>query len=190
MVAPKELKDVHPLGLSPVITDGDIVLAESGAIVEYLIGKYGAGRFMPLEPGYVDNLYCAFPPTDAIDFCLITVLPYILDTHYAEGTLMPLLVNQLIFTVVPERAPFFIRPILNMVFGMLMSRMVYPRIKENMKMIEAHLAKRPGKFFAGGDVPTSADFQMVFPLEAFCAKSEAENVGEHVRAYVEAIHGR
>ncbi|KAG9098005.1 hypothetical protein FS749_004929 [Ceratobasidium sp. UAMH 11750] len=169
MVAPKELRDVHPLGLSPVITDGDVVLAESGAIVEYLIGKYGAGRFTPPQSGYVDNLYY---------------------THYAEGTLMPLLVNQLIFTLIPERAPFFIRPILSMVFSMLMSQMIHPRIKVNMKMVEAHLAKRPGKFFAGGDAPTSADFQMIFPLESFSAKSEPDSTGEHVKAYVKAIHGR
>ncbi|KAG8758090.1 hypothetical protein FRC12_010097 [Ceratobasidium sp. 428] len=74
---------------------------------------------------------------------------------------------------------------------MLMSQMVNPRIKANMKMIEAHLAKRPSKFFAGGDAPTSADFQMIFPLEAFCAKSEEESdIGEHVRAYVKTIHDR
>ncbi|KAG8778017.1 hypothetical protein FRC12_025227 [Ceratobasidium sp. 428] len=63
MLAPKELRDVHPLGLSPVITDGKVVLAESGAIVEYLIGKYGAGRFNPPESGYVDNLYCMLRST-------------------------------------------------------------------------------------------------------------------------------
>ncbi|KAG9125717.1 hypothetical protein FRC07_006484 [Ceratobasidium sp. 392] len=171
MLAPKELRDVHPLGLSPVITDGDVVLAESGAIVEYLIGKYGAGRFTPPESGFVDNLYYA---------------------HYSEGTLMPLLVNRLIFTIVPERAPFFIRPILNMVFGMLDSQMISPRIKANIKMVDAHLAKRPGKFIAGGDAPTSADFQMIFPLEAFCARSQGEekDLGEHVKAYVETVHER
>lgn len=55
---PKELKSVHPLGKSPVITDGDVTLAESGAIVEYLIAKYGKGRAQPPESGWVDNLYC------------------------------------------------------------------------------------------------------------------------------------
>lgn len=56
--APKELKVVHPLGKSPVITDGDVTLAESGAIVEYLITKYGKGVGQPPESGYIDNLYC------------------------------------------------------------------------------------------------------------------------------------
>ncbi|QRV82183.1 glutathione S-transferase [Ceratobasidium sp. AG-Ba] len=167
-VAPKELKAVHPLGLSPVITDGDVVLAESGAIAEYLIEKYGNGRFTPPESGRIDELYYK---------------------HYAEGTIMPLLVNQLIFTLAPQRAPFYIRPVLNMVFGMLMSQMIYPRIKLHMEMIEKHLAARPGKFISGGDIPTAADFQMIFPLEAYVARTESE-VGEHIQAYVKAIHER
>ena len=47
MLAPPELKQVHPLGRSPVIRDGDFVLAESGAILEYLVERYGSGRFVP-----------------------------------------------------------------------------------------------------------------------------------------------
>ncbi len=48
-LAPPELKAVHPLGKSPVIEDGDVKIAESGAIVEYLIEKYGKGKFKPAE---------------------------------------------------------------------------------------------------------------------------------------------
>lgn len=56
--APPIFKKMHPLGKSPIITDGDIVLAESGAIVEYLIAKYGKGRYTPNDEGFVDNIYC------------------------------------------------------------------------------------------------------------------------------------
>ncbi len=45
--APEELKAVHPLGKSPVIEDGDLKIAESGAAVDYLIRTYGKGKFMP-----------------------------------------------------------------------------------------------------------------------------------------------
>ncbi|KZO89441.1 thioredoxin-like protein, partial [Calocera viscosa TUFC12733] len=55
--APPELKKVHPLGKSPIITDGAVTIAESGAIVEYLLAKYGKGKFVPTEEGWVDNLY-------------------------------------------------------------------------------------------------------------------------------------
>ncbi|KAF8596492.1 thioredoxin-like protein, partial [Ceratobasidium sp. AG-I] len=167
-LAPPELKAVHPLGLSPVITDGNVVLAESGAIIEYLIRKYGAGKFDPPEAGYVDNVYY---------------------THYSEGTLMPILVNHMIFTGVPEHSPFFIRPLLRMVFNTLHSQLVEPRLKANMAMIESHLATRPGKFFAGGSEPTSADFVMLFPLEALIS-SKIMSIGEHTCAFVERMHAR
>lgn len=68
-LAPDELKKIHPLGKSPVITDGGAPVAESGAIVEYLIRKYGKGKFMPAE--------------SAADF-----IPYLHWMHYAEGSAM------------------------------------------------------------------------------------------------------
>ncbi|KAH7322183.1 thioredoxin-like protein [Rhizoctonia solani] len=169
-LAPAELKQIHPLGTAPVIQDGDLVIAESGAIVEYLITKYGNGRFTPSEAGWVSNLYY---------------------THYAEGTLMPHLVNLLIFTIVPDRAPLLVRPILRMAFNTLISQMVGPRLKLNSKMIEDHLAKSPGRFFAGGENLTAADFQMVFPLEAWLSRgTELAPLGEHTRKFVEDIHAR
>ncbi|KAG8863956.1 hypothetical protein FRC20_010414 [Serendipita sp. 405] len=93
-LAPPELKKIHPLGKSPVITDGDLVIAESGAIVEYLIGKYGKGRFQPPEQGNVKNLYY---------------------THYAEGTLQNLLSNWRIYGMIPERVPWPIRWLIRIV---------------------------------------------------------------------------
>ncbi|CCO32554.1 Glutathione S-transferase 3 OS=Schizosaccharomyces pombe (strain 972 / ATCC 24843) GN=gst3 PE=1 SV=3 [Rhizoctonia solani AG-1 IB] len=170
MVAPAQLKEIHPLGNSPVIQDGDLVLAESGAIVEYLITKYGKGRFSPSDAGWTSNLYY---------------------THYAEGTLMPYLVNLLVFSILPDRAPLLVRPILRMAFNGLISQMTAPRLKLNSKMIEDHLAKNPGRFFAGGENLTSADFQMVFPLEAWLNRgSDLAPLGEHTRQFVETVHAR
>jgi glutathione S-transferase len=68
-LAPPDLKQVHPLGKSPVIRDGDFVLAESGAIIEYLVEKYGNGRFRP-QPGTREYETCRY------------------WMHYAEGSLM------------------------------------------------------------------------------------------------------
>lgn len=67
--APADLQRVHPLGRAPVIRDGDVVLAESGAIVEYLITRHGQGRLAvaPSDPAYARYLYWF---------------------HYAEGSLM------------------------------------------------------------------------------------------------------
>jgi glutathione S-transferase len=74
-LAPPELKEVHPLGKSPVITDGDRTIAESGAIVDYIIRSYGKGAMMP-PPGSADY--------EAYNEWL----------HYAEGSAMlPLMLN-------------------------------------------------------------------------------------------------
>jgi glutathione S-transferase len=70
ILAPPELKELHPIGSAPVITDGNVMLAESGAIVEYIIAKHGGGR---LAPGPADP---AFPA-------------YLFWFHFANGTLQP-----------------------------------------------------------------------------------------------------
>ncbi|KAG8902131.1 hypothetical protein FRB99_004818, partial [Tulasnella sp. 403] len=111
--APPELARIHPLGRSPVITDGDTVLAESGAIVEYIITKYGKGKAQPPGPGWVDNLYY---------------------THYPEGTLMPLVVWKLNLTSTVTNAPFHLRPIVKKVIGGLMDTLIDPPLQTNLNM--------------------------------------------------------
>ena len=69
-LAPAEYRALHPMGIAPVITDGDLVLAESGAILEYLIARYGGGRLAvaPNRANFADYLFWF---------------------HFANGTLMP-----------------------------------------------------------------------------------------------------
>ncbi|KAF7973908.1 hypothetical protein HWV62_13950 [Athelia sp. TMB] len=114
--APPELLAVNPLGKSPVIQDGDVTLAESGAIVEYIIEKYGRPQDKPTEAGKLDNLY------------------YV---HYSEGTLMPVLVNKLVFQIIPTQAPFFIRPLLWIVFGQVDKQLTAPELKKNHDLASA-----------------------------------------------------
>ncbi|KAG8750584.1 hypothetical protein FRC12_012815 [Ceratobasidium sp. 428] len=166
--APPELAKIHPLGKAPVLEDGDIVLAESSAIIDYLITKYGAGRFTPSESQYIDDLYY---------------------TRYADGTLMPIYTHWLVFTIIPEAAPFFVRPIIRLMLGLVTKVLVDERMRANIDMLEAHLGKRPGKFIAGGDEPTHADFLMIFPLETFYTRPES-GIGENIKAYVELVHER
>jgi len=93
MLAPPELRAVHPLGKSPVVQDGDTIVAESGAIIEYLVGRYGDGRLAP-APGSPERLR------------------YTYFLHYAEGSAMPPLLLKLVFDRVGSTpAPFFVRPI-------------------------------------------------------------------------------
>ncbi|TBU23633.1 thioredoxin-like protein [Dichomitus squalens] len=166
-LAPPELKAVHPLGNAPVITDGDLTLAESGAIIEYIIKKYGNGRAQPPESGWLDDLYY---------------------THYAEASLMPILVNKIIFKIIPERSPFLIRPLLRSVFNQVSALMLNPRLKTHVQMIEDHLAKTNG-WFAGGEVPTAADYMMIFPLEALDSQDKSV-LGSKTIEYVKRAHER
>ncbi|KAH9856461.1 thioredoxin-like protein [Lenzites betulinus] len=167
MLAPPELKTVNPLGGAPVITDDGFNLSESGAIIEYIIQKYGNGKAQPPASGKIDDLYF---------------------THYSEASLMPMLVNKLIFHMIPERSPFFLRPLLKSVFSTVSAKMLDPRLKIHAEMIEAHLAKNDRLFFAGGEEPTAADFMMIFALEVWSGRNDVR--GPKTKAYVERIHAR
>ena len=93
MLAPASLRAVHPLGKSPVVTDDDLTLAESGAIVETLIERHGRGRLAP-----------------AIDSP--ERLRYRYWLHYAEGSAMPPLLLKLVFDKIEaSKMPFFAKPI-------------------------------------------------------------------------------
>jgi glutathione S-transferase len=96
-LAPPELKEVHPLGKSPVITDDGVTVAESGAIVEYLLDKYGKGRMRPAQ-GTPDHV------------------AYVQWMHYAEGSAMtPLLLALFAGMLGDGAAP--LRPYLDMEIG-------------------------------------------------------------------------
>ncbi|KAJ7136126.1 thioredoxin-like protein [Mycena epipterygia] len=163
-LAPKALSEANPLGKSPVITDGDITLAESTAIIEYLIGKYGKFQAPSSGPGYVHNLYF---------------------THFAEASLMPLLVQRLIFTSYPRFMAEDVRPTATSLFGQVRKQRIDPEIQKYAAFVETHLEKF--EWFAGGPSPTAADFAMSFPLEGLALLKMA---GPKCMAYVAKIQAR
>jgi len=179
-LAPKELLEIHPLGKSPVITDDGVTIAESGAIVEYLLEKYDTTRrFSPSEtPIVVGDKEIVNPK--------LTNLYY---NHFAEGSLMPYLVNIAIFTIVPQRMPWFLRWLLKPIFNKIMDLVVKPNIHNAAKLIENDLAKSPTGWFAGGPEPTSADFMMLFPIEVL-PRGIGDNMGPKTKAWLELAHSR
>jgi len=166
MLAPPELKKVHPLGKSPVITDGDHVLAESGAIIEYLVNKYGSGKWKP---------------TSEKD-----LIKYTYWLHFAEGSAMPPLLLSLIFSKIETTAPFFIKPVAKAIAGQVRKLFINPNIKNNFDFMEAELSK--SKWFAGEEI-TAADVQMSFPIEA---ANSRKFLTHHPKllAYLSSIHAR
>ena len=169
MLAPPSLRQVHPLGKSPVITDGEFTLAESGAIIEYLVDRYGAGRFVP-PAGSPERLR------------------YVYWLHYAEGSAMPVLLLKLIFDRIPKAPmPFFVRPIAKGIASKVMTGFIEPRLKLHLDYMEGELGK--STWFAGNEF-TAADIQMSFPLEAATARGGLDAARPRLMAFLERIHAR
>ncbi|MCG6117786.1 MAG: glutathione S-transferase [Aquimonas sp.] len=146
MLAPAELKQVHPLGKSPVLTDGGLTVAESGAILEYLVDRYDVdGRLRPAPGGQA-------------------ALDYRYWMHYAEGSLMTPLILALVFSRLPTQPmPFFVRPVVRGLSAKVMQSYIRPQLKTHLAFVEARLEASP--WFAG-DAFSAADVQMSYPLMA------------------------
>jgi len=169
MLAPPELLAVHPLGKSPVITDGDITVAETGAIVEYLLERHGQGRLLP-QPGSPQ------------------ALQYRYWLHFAEGSAMPPLLLKLIFDKVANAPmPFFIKPIAKGISRKVLGMMVEPNLKRQLDFMDAHLAQQA--WFAGAEM-TGADIMMSFPLEAAAQRAGLDASRPHLHAFLQRIHAR
>jgi glutathione S-transferase len=169
MLAPPELRAVHPLGKSPVVQDGDTIVAESGAIIEYLVGRYGDGRLAP-APGTPERLRWTY------------------FLHYAEGSAMPPLLLKLVFDRVESTpAPFFVRPIARAIANKVKDGFVLPQIRQHLAFLEGELAERA--WFAGDDF-SAADIQLSFPLEAAAARGGLDGKYPKLSAFLERIHAR
>jgi glutathione S-transferase len=169
MLAPPELRRVHPLGKSPVISDGDLTLAESGAIVEYLAAKYGEGRIAPAAgtPERVRYTYWM---------------------HFAEGSAMPPLLLKLIFDRMKTGPmPFFVRPVARAIADRALGSFVLPNIERNLDFMESELAK--SEWFAGGQF-SAADIQMSFPLEAARVRGGLDEKRPRLMTFLQKIHSR
>ena len=175
-LAPPELKAIHPLGKSPVITDDGVVLAESGAIIEYLVEKYGAtagGELARLDPpaGTAEHRQCRY------------------WMHYAEGSLMNWLVMKLVFTSIPEAADAVLRATdcARVCARKVQQQLVDPNLQAATTFIEAHLSRN--RWFAGPDL-SMADFQMSFAVEALLARADGPGACPHLREYLARIRAR
>lgn len=168
MLAPAALREVHPLGKSPVITDGALTLAESGAIIEYLVGRYGIW----LQPA-------ADSPER---------LRYTYWLHFAEGSAMPMLLMKLIFgRLAKAKMPFFARPIARAIADNVTRSFIMPRIASQLDYMEAELGR--SAWFAG-EAFSAADIQMSFPLEAAAARGGLDSSRPKLMAFLDKIHAR
>jgi glutathione S-transferase len=166
--APAELRAIHPLGKSPVITDAGNTIAESGAITEYIVDVYGDGRLIP--PAKTPER-----------------LRYTYWLHYAEGSAMPPLLMKLLFTLMPRRAPALLRPLVRKVCSQALITLINPQLKQHMRFWESELDK--SEWFAGNAF-TAADIVMSFPLEAAAARGGLDQGHPKTMAFLDRIHAR
>ena len=166
-LGPKALYDLHPLGKAPILTEGEATVAETGAIVEYIVQTHGDGALTP-PPGT--------PEARAATYWL----------HYAEGSAMPPLLLKLVFSRLPLNAPALMRPLVRMVSGKAEKGFVDPRVAEHVSFWETSLEKTG--WFAGPEM-TVADIMMSFPLEAASQRADLSRT-PNIAAFVSRIHAR
>jgi glutathione S-transferase len=168
MLAPSALRAVHPLGKSPVIVDGAVTLAESGAIIEYLVEKNPASGMAP--------------PRGTAEW-----VRYLYWLHFAEGTAMPPLLLKLVLDRIATVPPWPVRPIVAAVAHRAKDLVVAPRLAENLDLMEAELQR--STWFAG-DVFSAADIQMSYPIEASAHRAGLDQRRPKLIAYLERIRER
>lgn len=169
MLAPPELLAVHPLGKSPVITDGGVTIAESGAIVEYLVDTYGAGRLIPPV---------GTPERRRYTYWL----------HYAEGSAMPPLLLKLVFDrVATTPMPWPVSAIARRIAGSVDDAFIGPQLRRHLDFMESELGLGP--WFAGAEF-TAADVQMSFPLEAARLRGGLNESRPRLMDFLTRIHAR
>ena len=167
LLAPAELRQVHPLGKSPLITDGELTLAESGAIIEYLAERYG--DWLLPAAGSPERLRCRY------------------WLHYAEGSAMPPLLLKLVFDKLRSSPmPFFIKPIARGIADKVGQAFITPQLKLHFDYLESQLSEH--EWFAG-DAFSAADIQLSFPLEAAAARGVLAN-HPRLHDFLQRIHAR
>jgi glutathione S-transferase len=165
-LAPPELIAIHPLGKSPVITDGEVTVAESGAIIEYLVGKYDDGRLLPAA---------GTPARMAYTYWL----------HYAEGSFMPLMIVSLIMgRIETAPMPFFVKPIARGIVAKVRAGYLGINITRHLAYMEKELDK---SIWFCGDTLTAADIQMSFALEAAAVRTDLSENCPNLAAFLERM---
>lgn len=168
-LAPPELKDIHPLGKAPVIVDDGVTVAESGAIIEYLVHTYDDGTLHP-EAGTAEWR------------------SYTYWMHYAEGTFMPLMIISLILgRIETSPMPFFVKPIAKGIAGKVRASYLEANVTNNLEFLEHTLSQ--SKWFCG-DRFTAADVQMSFALEAAEVRTNLASEYPHLADFLITIRSR
>ncbi|MCP3428224.1 glutathione S-transferase N-terminal domain-containing protein [Opacimonas viscosa] len=190
-LAPQSMRDIFPLGRFPVVTistqnnadeshdNTPIVLSESGAIVEYLAHKYSA-QATHLEQSLI------IPPSAPL------FQQYSFWYHFAEGTMMPpLIANLVLGKAKAKKKPIFVSTIANKVIDAILDAYYTPNHEANLEFVKSHLAQQQanGSPFFVGKALSAVDIMMLFPLEALVA-TQGKKIDAVIHKYVSAMQSR
>lgn len=164
------LREIHPLGKAPIVTDGDLVVAETGRVIEYVLEAHGEGRLQPEAGTEAHHRYRYY-------------------LHYAEGSLMPPLLVRLIFDKMLEaRLPFFIKPVVKTIVRKVEDNFIFGEMELHGDFLDAELSDRE---WIAGDEFTAADIQLSYPVEALLTRGgRPPEKTRNLRAYAERFRAR
>ncbi len=170
-MAEKSLEQIHTLGKAPILVDAtthEITLAETGAIVDYLIDRY-------------DDKHLT-PPSGSIEKTF-----YYYWINFSEGSFMPNLALKQVFARITKMSPFLVRPILMLIEKAVNQRYINPTLRSELDYIEQHLAQH--QWLVGPEF-SAADVLMTFLLEAVCVSIVTEDQYPKIVAYVNLARAR
>lgn len=164
-LAPADYKALSPLGTAPVVTDGDVVLAESNAIIDYVLDAHPDSNLAPAA-GSKDRARHLF------------------WFHSSSGSLMPLQSVEMVLGLLETRAPWPISALLRSVFGQVRKLFTGPRMKALLDLMESDLGKQP---YFGGDNLTAADITLVYSMYALQDKGLFKGGYPNINAWFDRI---
>lgn len=166
-MAPKELKAIHPLGKAPIITDHGKAIAESGAIVEYLLQTHSS---TPPSFNLSSNYY----------------------SHYSEGTLMLFLQQITTWDALATMAPWYVRPVIAAFVAQIKSIYFMKEVQKNVTFLEEELKKTPHGWFGGDESPSAGDYMMLYPVQSLLTSEKFSSIkfGDELRNWMKAVEAR
>ncbi len=168
LLAPPELRKLHRVGTSPIITDDDVVLPESNAIFQYILDKHGNKGLVP-QPGSAERVR------------------YLYWLHAAQGSIVPLMYMQLVFSRLKGRVPWPLKPAMKMVDAQTNKSFLQPKLNNILAQIESDLSE--STWFAGEQFSV-ADIAMGYCLEVAEVRCGMDARYPNAQSYLSRMRAR